>query len=249
MPQNIGSNPTRSCCCCSKEFVSGLIYVAVSQVRRPEDIQIRRFNRAQLLKSPEDPLGVCCDSEEERADLSCCINQQLDSKLFNVCDCGEDFGEEDGNEPEVMPVDVYPDGLVSSYFEKEDDEVIVDLGTVFFALDTSESEFSCPPEHFDIVQLLTDQRVPEERNQFCSEKNAAIDDILSSSIPQLKLVSRILWLRIFQLMGNCLANTDEEIVISTWTLLVQWSTAKNYVPCSKFKTSLKHKFRLARCSA
>ena len=90
-----------------------------------------------------------------------------------------------------MPVDVDPDDLVSSYFEKEDDEVIVDLGTVFLTLDTSESEFSCLPEHFYIVRSLSD-RVPEERNQFCIDKNAAIDNILYSSVPQLKLVSRIL---------------------------------------------------------
>ena len=73
-----------------------------------------------------------------------CINQQLDRALFKVGDIGEDFGEEDGDAPEVLPVDTYPDGLVSSYFEKEGDELMVDLGTVFLELDNSENQFSQP---------------------------------------------------------------------------------------------------------
>ena len=41
-------------------------------------------------------------------------------------------------------MDTSPDGLVSSYFEKEGDRVIVDLETVFLLLDDNESQFSTP---------------------------------------------------------------------------------------------------------
>ena len=198
---------------CSKEFVPGLLYVAVSRVRKVEDLQICRFNGKQLLKPPPDALEVWKCSEEMRPDLTCCINQQLDRALFKVGDIGEDFGEEDGDAPEVLPVDAYPNGLISSYFEKEGDELMVDLGTVFLELDNSENQFSQPPEHYDIVKLLQKQRVPEEKNQFCTERNAAIQNVLSNRLHQLKLVSKILWLRIFQIMGDYLASNHEEIVI------------------------------------
>jgi len=37
--------------------------------------------------------------------------------LFSVGEIGENFGEEDGNAHESLPVDSGPDGLVQSYFE------------------------------------------------------------------------------------------------------------------------------------
>ena len=39
-------------------------------------------------------------------------------------------------------MDTYPDGLVSSYFDGDDDNSPVDLGAVFLALDERESQFS-----------------------------------------------------------------------------------------------------------
>ena len=133
---------------CSKEFVPGLIFVAVSRVCRAEDIQILRFKPSQLFQPPADVLEVCSNSEEKSADLTCCINQQLDRRIFNVCDYGEDFGEEDGDAPEVLPVDAYPDGLVSSCFEKDGDEIVVDLATVFVALSENENELNQPTRTF-----------------------------------------------------------------------------------------------------
>ncbi|KAL9967257.1 hypothetical protein ACROYT_G025442 [Oculina patagonica] len=197
---------------CSKEFVPGLIYVAVSRVRRADDIQILRFKPSQLLQPPADVLEVCSHSEEESADLSCCSNQQLDSRFFKVCDFGEDFGEEDGDAPEVLPIDVYPDGLVSSYFEEGEMDV-VDLATVFVALDNSGSEWSHPPEHFNIVEIFKAQKLKEENDQFGEERNEAIDKVLASFVPELKILSRILWLRLFQLMGDYLASNHDEVVI------------------------------------
>ena len=123
----------------------------MTRVCRTEDIQILRFKPSQLLQPPADVLEVCSHSEEESADLTCCVFQQLDRRIFNVCDYWEDFGEEDGDAPEVLPVDVYPDGLVSSYFEKDGDDIVVDLATVFEALSENENELNHPPEHFNIV--------------------------------------------------------------------------------------------------
>ena len=198
---------------CSKEFVPGLIYVAVSRVRRAEDIQILRFKPSQLLQPPEDVLEVCSHSEEESAGLTCCVFQQLDRRIFNVCDYGEDFGEEDGDAPEVLPVDAYPDGLVSSYFEKDGDDIVVDLATVFVALSENENELNHPPEHFNIVEILEKQRIPEERNAFSVDRNAAIDKLLTSFVPELTMVSGILWSRIYLLMGDHLSTNHEDVVM------------------------------------
>ena len=197
----------------------GLIYVAISRVRHPDDLQVCKFKSSQLLKPPPDALSVCDNSQDECDDLTCCVNQILSNDLFTVCDFGEEFGEEDGGAPEELSVDAYPDGLVSSYFDRETDNAMVDLGSVFLALEEKESQFSEPPDDFDIVQLLKNQKVPEPLvfygSEFCTEKNAAIVKVLADSVPQLKLISLILWYRIFNLLGDHLASNADDILVNT----------------------------------
>lgn len=199
---------------CTKEFVPGLIYVAISRVRHPDDIQVCKFNRNQLLKPPDDAIHVCHDTQEECPDLECCVNQNLSFDLFKVSDIGEVFGEEDADAPEALPVDSYPDGLVASYFEKEGDKIFVDLGEVFLDLDESENELSRPPDNFDICQVLRSQVVPEpiQNHEFCTAKNSAISKVLTDSVPQLRLFSCILWYRIYMLLGDHLASNADELV-------------------------------------
>ena len=136
---------------CSKEFVPDLIYVDISRVRHPDDLQVCKFKSRQLLKPPPDALSVCGNSQDECDDLTCCVNQNLSNDLFTVCDFGDEFGEGDGGAPEELPLDAYPDGLVSSYFDRETDNAVVDLGSVFLTLEEKESQFSEPPNDFDIV--------------------------------------------------------------------------------------------------
>ncbi|KAL9975411.1 hypothetical protein ACROYT_G012571 [Oculina patagonica] len=202
---------------CSKEFVSGLIYVAISRVRHPDDIQVRKFQVNQLLKPPQDALTVCDNSQEESDDLTCCVHQNLNNDLFSVCDIGEEF-EEDGDAPEALSVDRYPDGLTSSYFDMDDVVDVVDLGSVFLALD-EEGQCLGPPNDFDIVQLLINQRVPEsvalDGDEFCKGKNEAIDKVLEDSVPQLKLLSLILWHRMFNLLRDHLETNADDVLVHT----------------------------------
>ena len=204
---------------CSKEFVPGLIYVAISRVRHPGDLQVRKFKASHLLKPPADALNVCDSSQEECDDLTCCRNQHLSSKLFSVGEVGENFGEEDGDAHESLPVDPYPDGLVQSYFERDEDDAVVDLGMVYLALDDKDNQFQGPPSDFNIVEILNKQKVPEpmasSENQFCKEKNEAISNILTDSVPHLRLIALILWYRIFHLLGDHLASNADEAVVNT----------------------------------
>ena len=193
--------------------------MAISRVRHPDDLQVCKFKSNQLLKPPPDALSVCDNSQDECDDLTCCANQNLNNDLFSVCDFGEEFGEEDGDAPEALSVDSYPDGLVSSYFDRDDDNAVVDLGAVFLALDEEESQFSEPPNDFDIVQLLKNQKVPQPLafggDEFCKEKNEAIAKVLKDSVPQFKLLSLIFWNKIFNLLGDHLASNADDILVNT----------------------------------
>lgn len=90
---------------------------------------------------------VCFNIKEECADHSCCSNQQLDKELFTVNDIGEELVEGDADAPEAMAMHVYPYGLVRFFFERENENGIVDLQSVFLILDESDSEFRCPPDN------------------------------------------------------------------------------------------------------
>jgi len=57
--------------------------------------------------------------------------------------------------------------------------------------------------------------LPFDGNKFCKEKNAAIVKVLIASVPQLKLLSLILWHRIFNLLGDHLASNAEDILVNT----------------------------------
>lgn len=149
---------------CSKEFVPGLIYIAISRVRHPDDIEVCKFKRDQLLKPPDESIHVCQHTQEECPDLTCCVNQNLNSDLFEVSDIREEFGEENGDAPESLPVDSYLNGLVASYFKKEDDKISVDLGAVFLDLEESENELSRPPDDFDTCQVMQSCRVYRPSN-------------------------------------------------------------------------------------
>lgn len=124
--------------------------------------------------------------------------------MFSIGEIGENFGEEDGDAHESLPVDPYSDGLVQSYFDRDEDDAVVDLGAVYLALGDKENQFQEPPSDFDIGEILNKQKVPEplatSENQFCKEKNEAISNILTDSVPHLRLLALILWYRIFHLL-------------------------------------------------
>lgn len=59
---------------CSREYVSGLIYVAVSRVRSPAHIQLLNFNCLQLMKPQRRVLEMCSSHHltDPVDDLTCC---------------------------------------------------------------------------------------------------------------------------------------------------------------------------------
>ena len=72
---------------CSHEYVPGLIYIAMSRVKTPDNIQVLNFNPSQLLKPGSDVLvySSSSDTNDTMEDLSCCCHQVLDREgLFTV---------------------------------------------------------------------------------------------------------------------------------------------------------------------
>ena len=121
--------------------------MAVSRVENEQNLQAIGFNPEQLLRPPHDAVAVCEGSRELLDDLSCCSNQEFEEEWFEVGDRGMESTGEEEHPADSLGMDTSPDGLVSSYFEKEGDRVTVDLETVFLLLDDNESQFSTPLNH------------------------------------------------------------------------------------------------------
>lgn len=164
---------------CSKEFVSGLIYVAVSRVNNEDNLQVLGFTPSQLLTPPREAVEVCRESRNHMEDLSCCSNQEFPDDWFQVSDRGEEFAEEEDEHPsDSLAMDVYPDGVVSSYFEKEEEKIMVNLETVFLLLDDNESRFSSLPESIDLPGMLKQLLVPNPRSDFDKDNNHSVNAVL-----------------------------------------------------------------------
>ena len=200
---------------CSKEFVSGLMYVAVSRVRNENNIQLLRFNPDQILKLPTEAINVCHTGKEGVADLSCCRNQLLGKEHFLLKDVGEHGDEEDDPDaPESLAMDKYPNGLVSSFFENDLDNVKVDLETIFLILDENESEFSRPPDAKTIEEMLQQMIIPNPLTDFATNVNSCITSLLESQTDKFGMFVAIQWAKIFDLFGDHLVENPNEIYIS-----------------------------------
>ncbi|XP_067030190.1 ATP-dependent DNA helicase PIF1-like [Acropora muricata] len=69
---------------CTGEFVPGLIHVAVSHVKKPDDLQVVNCDRKQLLKPPKQVIEICSSGHvcEPVADLLCCRYKELKDDQF-----------------------------------------------------------------------------------------------------------------------------------------------------------------------
>lgn len=105
---------------CSKEYVPGLIYVAVSRVKSPDCVQVLNFSASQLLP-PSNVIQLCSTNNTKKpcADLTCCSQQEcLDEKCFAVIDRFCEY-EDDIDDHLYFPINMC-DGPVSSCFEESD---------------------------------------------------------------------------------------------------------------------------------
>ncbi|XP_022779512.1 ATP-dependent DNA helicase PIF1-like [Stylophora pistillata] len=105
---------------CSREYVPGLIYVAISRVKSPEHIRIVNFNRLQLLKPVKKALEICSSAHlcSPAMDLSCCRNKPFQQDdLLSVRDRYQEIDQEN-EEPFQFPCDML-DGPVKACFEDD----------------------------------------------------------------------------------------------------------------------------------
>ncbi len=198
----------------SKEFVPGLIYVAMSRVRTQETLQVLGFKRSQVVPADPDVIAQCNKSTGNcDPNLHCCRKKAVvDEAFFNVHDRFEGEEEEVDVDEDYyrFPIEV-SDGKVQAYFEREDTEVALTMAEVFQELVDHESELSTPPEDYlDLTSLLNDLKVDTPCSDFSRTVNQEVVKLMDPALSlNVKAFTELMWFHSFLgLESHIIENAD-----------------------------------------
>ena len=113
----------------SKEFVLGLLSVAMSRVRSADTLQVIGFSRSQVTPAAPEVITQCRrDPGESDPALRCCRQKAtMDERFFYVHDRFSVVeSANDDDDCYEFPIEV-SDGMAQSYFEREDTNLEVSV--------------------------------------------------------------------------------------------------------------------------
>lgn len=204
---------------CSKEFVAGLSYVAMTRVRSCEHIQVLGFHPNQLLAPSEEAINVCAAHLPPSEDCSCCREKKL-TELDFVLEA-EQANVQNEAIHSTDEVSEATENIIKSYFDRGNpDESVIDLETVYlFLSEENQCDFvKRPPPEFDVESLLRAMKVAVPLSEFAEEKNRELEALLSLN-SDTKLFGQVLWCRGCAIILEDSVCNFEELQIST----KQWS--------------------------
>ena len=204
---------------CSREYVPGLIYVAVSRVKSPDTIQILNFSPRQLLRPHQRAVDMCTTHHicEPLADLSCCCKRSFeDNNLISVKDRFDACEEDD--EPFTFPSGLL-DGPVQQCFEDEEVAAPLELLDVYDRMIRHQSSLASPPEGFLIKSrdhLLAMKASPTSiTSTFLEEKYRTIDFLLTDTCwLKVQCLVELIWFHSFLIIENHVVENPDEIVVN-----------------------------------
>ena len=179
---------------CSKEFVPGLLYVALTRVKSSSQLKVVNFNKNQLQTPPPECVTVCDHSALMKGDLGCCRHKILTEADLMVED-GFELPNDDDEGHDILELGTATDNIVLSYFERgETDEIAVDLETVYLFLTEEVTDGFCksPPTTFDVASILEKMKEEDPFSDFGFAKNDLIDEMIQSDAEQLEVMGKIL---------------------------------------------------------
>jgi ATP-dependent DNA helicase PIF1 len=198
---------------CSQEFVPGLTYVAASRVRSASHLQLIEFNKDFLLKHPEQVLALN-NTDHVDAGKFCCCNKSLSKTFFEVNDaytCSDSGHATD--EDFTIPNDIL-DGMVTSYFEREDINAAEDLGNVYDKINQDESQYSQPPESFNVNQFLTSLLIANPVTQKQHQQNEILNVLLTNQeTNKIQAFINLIWYHFFLLFRSRIAEDPDEVTV------------------------------------
>ena len=206
---------------CSHEYVPGLIYVAMSRVKSPDNIQILNFNANQLLKPGSDVLVYSSsnDTRDTMEDLSCCCHQVLNSELLFTVNSHLSVSNvevEEIDDSFYFPAST-SDEHTSENFKEDTILVSCDLAEVYEQLTENESSLAMPCNE-DIKKLkeyILSLKSTEAHTIFVKQENIAIDLLLNQeNVRQLDSFISVVWYQSYvAVRDHVFENGDNDDVV------------------------------------
>ena len=169
----------------SYEFTGGLIYTALSRVKKASDVKVRDFKRSHVKGRDSDIAKInSLQNQSFEADCGCCTNTVSAENHEHAVLRSEgvdDVVEHEANSSEVM------ESVAKTFFGTndhvdEDTEELVDLNSFLDNLEESQCFVGDPPEDFDLKAFLLsfkDNSRLAEPGSFAAEKNDLIEELVS----------------------------------------------------------------------
>jgi len=209
---------------CTKEFVSGLIYVSFTRVRKSSQLQVLNFNRKQLVPPVKECVHVCDNHSQFEENLKCCRNIYLPKDEYSVLEMEYEDLENDEDEGAAGEVSKVTKRVIKSYFERGDpQEFFIDLGTVYAVLSDERSSnafMRTPTDNFSVQGLLESMVIEEPLSEYANRKNSVLEELLTVRNEDLEVVGKIMWSRACQIvLEDSILNAGDVPQISS----KQWS--------------------------
>lgn len=182
---------------CTKEFVPGLIYVALTRVRKETCLQVKNFQPYHLLKPSKECITVCDNHVEPNVnDFSCCRSRTLDSTIVTESSFYNNIDEE-GQSLVTDDVMESTSRIVDSFFERGSvEDQAIDLETIYAVLQDNSHILKTPPDDFDEKKILKELKVNDPVSDNARLKNSTIEHLLNLNDPtKLKVFAIICWSR------------------------------------------------------
>ena len=198
----------------SKEFVPGLVYVAMSRVRSADTLQVIGFSRSQVIPADPEVIAQCSRNTGECDHaLRCCRRKFGDESFFDVHDRFAPGDSTDGDDDFYeFPIEV-SDGVVQSYFEREDCGLDASVAQLFEQMESHESELSSPPsEGLDQTSLLENLKVNTPCSDFSRTVNEHVDMLLEDRfLANVKAFIDIMWFHSFMALENHIIENPDDL--------------------------------------
>ena len=193
---------------CGKEFAPGHLYVAMSGVRRIDQLRVINFDVKHLIPPPKVVLDFLCNVHNSAgSDCMCrhnkapnlCNNERQNPIVYSLSD--DELDEDD-----VRDIDNITSAYFASTIISDSESDTVNLAEVTEKLSTS-GNFHSVPEDFNVLKFLSSlkntEHTDEPNDSLVSNINEVFNYLLKDDvISNTRTFLRLQWSRVFSLIRS-----------------------------------------------
>ena len=197
---------------CSKEFVPGLTYVALSRVKDPQNLQVLNFKSKSLLPPSSRVLRECStDLGQLEEDLNVVVIKIYHKSYLKFT---TDFP---WRKMIAMRRALFQRNLAMGLLlliSRDDDAPVTDIVQVYDALLKPNSELWSPPSSVDIKKILASMKITKPLNEFAGDKNSCIKLLEEDFRDKTAAFVNLLWFHFHEIFKEHIIENPDEVIVN-----------------------------------